>query len=39
MDYDPYIGNFKTGFGCVTLLIFLSIIACILSASIWFLVR
>ena len=40
MDYDPYIGNFKIGLGCaIPLLMLAIIIACILSASVWFLVH
>ena len=39
MNYDPLYGDIKIGFGCVTLLIFVILIACILSASVWFLVH
>jgi len=40
MNYDPYQVDLKLpGIGCISLMLTVFIIACILSASVWFLVQ
>jgi hypothetical protein len=39
MNYDPLYGDIKIGLGCIPLLIIIIVLTCILTSSVWFLVR